>query len=526
MSRLRSGTVVAVVVALLATAAAVAAAESYRRDAEHHTLQGRAVALSELLGSFAREIESALGAAVAIAAVVGSDPSRFAAAVEPQLDRGVLGNLTLLRVGSGAAEPLAHAGAGRPLLLESLERADLERLRAVAGDARPAVVKLATVGGLRVLAIAVAAGEGTVVYAESPISMLAAAFPAAGSEGIDFALYLGARAAPETLLVASTEELPLRGSLATQPTELASAPALLVVRSREPLTEALTSSLPWLVALVGAALTAVAGGIIELRGRRVRAEAARRQLVEQNERLREVDRMKDELVAVASHELRTPLTSILGYVSVLQDEGDELTDEHRRFVGVIERNAKRLLGLVGDLLFVARAEAGGLRLEREPVDLRTIVEECLETHRPGAEGAGVMLDLSARDDAPVIDGDPDRLAQLVENLVSNAIKFMPGGGRLGVRLASEGGCAVLEVEDTGLGIPAGEQEHLFERFFRSSTARAAAIQGTGLGLTIAKAIVEAHGGTISFTSEEGVGTVFRVGLPLRVVAPAPFVLAG
>ena len=236
--------------------------------------------------------------------------------------------------------------------------------------------------------------------------------------------------------------------------------------------------------------------------------------------------MKDELVAVASHELRTPLTSILGYVSVLQDEGDDLTDEHRRFVGVIERNAERLLGLVVDLLFVARVEAGGLRLEPEQVDLRTIVEECLETHRPSAEGAGVTLDLSACDDAPVVDGDPDRLAQLVENLVSNAIKFMPGGGRLDVRLASEGGCAVLEVEDTGLGIPAGEQEHLFERFFRSSTARAAAIQGTGLGLTIAKAIVDAHGGTISFTSEEGVGTVFRVGLPLRVVAPAPFVLAG
>ncbi len=526
MSRLRSGTVIAVVATLLATAAAVAAAESYRRDAEHHHLQARAVALSELLGSYAREIESALSAAGAIAAVVGSDPSRFAAAVGPRLDRGVLGNLTLLRVGSGAAEPLAHAGTGRPLLLESLERTDLERLRAVAGGERPAVVKLATVGGLRVLAIAVAAGEGTVVYAESPISMLAAAFPAAGSEGVDFALYLGARAAPETLLVASTEELPLRGSLVTQPTELASAPALLVLRSREPLTEALTSWLPWLVALVGAALAAVVGGIIELRGRRARAETARRQLLEQNERLHEIDRMKDELVAVASHELRTPLTSILGYVSVLQDEGDELTDEHRRFVDVIERNARRLLGLVADLLFVARVEAGGLRLEREQVDLRTIVEECLETHRPYAEGAGVTVGLSVCHGAPVVDGDPDRLAQLVENLVSNAIKFMPGGGRVDVRLASEDGRAVLEVEDAGLGIPAGEQQHLFERFFRSSTARTAAIQGTGLGLTIAKAIVDAHGGTISFASEEGAGTVFRVGLPLSVVAPEPLVLVG
>lgn len=526
MSRLRSGTVVAVVVTLLATAAAVAAAEGYRRDAERDQLRARAVTLSELLGSYAREVESALGTAGAIAAAVDSDPSRFAAAVEPRLDRAVLGNLTLLHVGSGAAEPLAHVGEGRPLLLQSLARADLERLRAVAAGERPAVVKLATVDGLRVLALAAAAGAATVVYAESPISMLATAFPAAEPEGIDFALYLGARAAPEALLVASTEELPLRGSLATQPTELASAPALLVVRSRAPLTEALTSWLPWLVALVGAALAAVVGGIVELRGRRARAEIARRRLVEQNDRLREIDRMKDELVAVASHELRTPLTSILGYVNVLQDEGDELTDEHRRFMGVIERNAKRLLGLVADLLFVARIEAGGLRLEREQVDLRTIVEECLETHRPRAESAGVTLCLSAGDDVSVVDGDPDRLAQLVENLVSNGIKFMPGGGRLDVRLASEGGCAVLEVEDTGLGIPAAEQGHLYERFFRSSTVRAAAIQGTGLGLTIAKAIVEAHGGTISFTSEEGVGTVFRVGLPLRVVAPAPFVLAG
>lgn len=526
MSRLRSGTVVAVVATLLLTAAAVAGAESYRRDAEHEQLRARAATLSELLRSYAREVESALVTTGAIAAVVDSDPARFAAAVEPRLDRAVLGNLTLLRVGSGEAEPLAHVGTGRPLLLGLLDATDLERLSAVAGGERPAVVKLATVGGLRVLAIAAAAGEGTVVYAESPISMLATAFPSAEPEGVDFALYLGARAAPAALLVASTEDLPLRGLLVGEPTELASAPALLVLRSTEPLAEALTSRLPWLVALAGAVLAAVVGAIVELRRRRTRAEAARRQLVEQNERLREIDRMKDELVAVASHELRTPLTSILGYVNVLQDEGDELTEEHHRFLGVIERNARRLLGLVADLLFVARVEAGGPRLEREQVDLRTIVEECLETHRPQAEGVGVTVGLSACHGAPVVDGDPDRLAQLVENLVSNAIKFMPGGGRVDVRLASEDGCAVLEVEDAGLGIPAGEQERLFERFFRSSTARAAAIQGTGLGLTIAKAIVDAHGGTISFASEEGAGTVFRVGLPLRVVAPEPLVLAG
>ncbi|MCC6223904.1 MAG: hypothetical protein IT201_10505 [Thermoleophilia bacterium] len=520
MRHLRSATTLVVLAILLATGGAVAAAESHRRDAELDELTARAVVLAELLSSYARELESALVTTGAIAAVVGSDPARFVAEVEPRLDRSVLGNLTLVRVGGESAEPLASVGEGRPLLLGGLERVELERLRRIATGERPGVVKLATVGGIRVLAIAAAGGDGTAVYAESPISMLATAFPAAQPEGIDFALFLGQGTAPASLLVASTEELPLDGPLVTRAVDLASAPATLALRPRGSLIGGLSGSLPWLVAATGVVLAAVAGLILELRRRRARADEERRQLAEQNERLREIDRMKDELVAVASHELRTPLTSILGYVRVLREEGDELTVEHRRFLGVIERNARRLLDLVSDLLFVARVDAGGIRLELERIDLAAIVRDCLETHRQRAQTGGLTLSFASDGGVPAVDGDPGRLAQLVENLVANAIKFTPGGGRVEVRLSGTGrGGVALEVEDTGLGVPADEQERLFERFFRSSTARTAAIQGTGLGLAIAKAIVDAHGGRISFASEEGVGTVFRVELPAARAEP-------
>lgn len=521
MRHLRSATALVVLTILLATGAAVAAAESHRRDAELDELNARAAVLAELLSAYAREIESALVTTGAIAAVVGSDPARFVAEVEPRLDRSVLGNLTLVRVGGDSAEPLARVGEGRPLLLGGLEQAELERLREIATGERPGVVKLATAGGgLRVLAIAAAAGDGTAVYAESPISMLATAFPAAQPEGVDFALYLGEGTAQAGLLVGSTEELPLDGPLVTRPIDLASAPATLTLSAREPLIGGLSGWLPWLAAAAGMAVAAIAGTILELRRRRTRSEEAGRRLAEQNERLREIDRMKDELVAVASHELRTPLTSILGYVRVLGEEGDELTVEHRRFLGVIERNARRLLDLVSDLLFVARVDAGGIRLERERVDLAAIVRDCLEIHRQRAETGGLTLSFVPDGGVPAVDGDPGRLAQLVENLVANAIKFTPGGGRIEVRLSGDApGGLLLEVEDTGLGVPADEQERLFERFFRSSTARAAAIQGTGLGLAIAKAIVDAHGGRISFTSQEGVGTVFHVELPAAPAEP-------
>jgi PAS domain S-box-containing protein len=249
---------------------------------------------------------------------------------------------------------------------------------------------------------------------------------------------------------------------------------------------------------------------------RAEAEAAREQLAEQNEALRKADRLKDEFVALVSHELRTPLTSIIGYVDLVSDEeGGPVTDDQRHFLDVIKRNSQRLLSLVGDLLFVAQVESGKLTLETGPVDLAGVARDCLEAARPRAGEKEIELVLEA---VPVsgFEGDRLRLAQLLDNLVSNAIKFTPKGGRVQIGVARGGDDAVVTVTDTGIGIPAAEQKRLFERFFRAESATRLAIPGTGLGLTISKAIAEAHGGAITVASREGQGTTFAVVLPLAV----------
>jgi PAS domain S-box-containing protein len=247
---------------------------------------------------------------------------------------------------------------------------------------------------------------------------------------------------------------------------------------------------------------------------RADAEGAQRALAEQNERLRELDRLKDEFIALVSHELRTPLTSIHGYLELVLDGGaGELGPEQQRFLSVVERNTKRLMQLVGDLLFMAQVEAGKLALDLEEVDLNEVLAECIEAAKPVADDRQVELvtDLA---ETPTMLGDRSRLAQVLDNLISNALKFTPASGRVSVRVSRTGRDAVVEVADTGVGIPAEEQDRLFERFFRSSNATEQAIPGSGLGLTIAKTIVERHEGSIEIESAEGKGTTVRVRLPL------------
>ena len=259
------------------------------------------------------------------------------------------------------------------------------------------------------------------------------------------------------------------------------------------------------------------GAIFDVSDRK-RAEAERERLLadlaERNERLLELDRLKDEFIALVSHELRTPLTSIRGYTELLLDgEAGALGDDQRQFLGVVERNAHRLLHLVGDLLFLAQVEAGKLVLDVGAVDLGAIASESVEAARPQADTKGITLTL-ATGPVPLVAGDRARIGQLLDNLVSNAIKFTPESGRVDVRVRTLRKRAVVEVRDSGIGIPANERQHLFQRFYRTSTATEQAIQGTGLGLAISKAIVDAHDGRITLTSEEDVGTTFRVELPL------------
>jgi signal transduction histidine kinase/CHASE3 domain sensor protein len=230
---------------------------------------------------------------------------------------------------------------------------------------------------------------------------------------------------------------------------------------------------------------------------------------------RELDRLKDEFVATVSHELRTPLTSMMGFLEMIREgEAGELTDEQKRFLAIVYRSSERLQRLVGDLLFVARLDAGGLQLQFGEARLDEIVGDAVESSAALARSREVEL-VAELEDVPPVVGDKERLGQLVGNLVSNALKFTPAGGRVTARSFVDGSHAVIEIADTGIGIPEAEQSRLFQRFFRSSTATEQAIPGTGLGLVISKAIAEAHGGSIGASSKPGVGTCFRVEIPLE-----------
>jgi PAS domain S-box-containing protein len=247
----------------------------------------------------------------------------------------------------------------------------------------------------------------------------------------------------------------------------------------------------------------------------VAAEADRERLLheleQQNDQLREFDRLKDEFVASVSHELRTPLTSIVGYLELFR-EGSVLDEEHDTMLRVIDRNAERLLDLVSDLLFAAQVAAGKpLVLTVDPVDLADIVAQAVTAAGPRAEQAGLTFDVSAC--PAVIQADNMRIAQVVDNLISNAIKFSRPGGKISIELRERADFVVLSVADTGIGIPVEDHPSLFSRFYRAKAATDLAIQGTGLGLAIVKAAVEAHGGEITFKSEVGVGTTFEVALP-------------
>jgi PAS domain S-box-containing protein len=250
---------------------------------------------------------------------------------------------------------------------------------------------------------------------------------------------------------------------------------------------------------------------------RKEAEADRETLLSQaqmqNERLRELDRMKDEFVALVSHELRTPLTSIRGYLELLLEDAERFEQTHTDWLSVIDRNSERLLRLVEDLLLKAQVNAGKVALTVKEIDVAAIVEHSVETGAPVATARGIAL-VSSAGPVPPVAADPVRHGQVIDNLISNALKFTPAGGRVEVRSSERNSRARIEIADTGTGISTAEQERLFERFYRTAQAQTDAIPGVGLGLSIAKAIVEAHGGTLSCESVEGAGTTFAIELPL------------
>jgi two-component system sensor histidine kinase GlrK len=270
---------------------------------------------------------------------------------------------------------------------------------------------------------------------------------------------------------------------------------------------------------LAAATTALAEGVY--RPARVESNdeigALARSFNKMAERLREIDGLKEQFYATVSHELRSPLTSAREAAHVLQQGGPgPLTEKQEKLVGIIHNSSDRLLRLVSQILDLSRLNAGLLPLDRKPCDLTRAARRAVKEMRVQAEERGVTLSYDAGPGTFEILADEDRIVQVLVNLLANGIRFTPAGGAVTVRLVDSGPTVELQVEDTGMGIPADKLPLVFDRYQQAHSGKG----GTGLGLAIVRGLVNAHGGRIGVNSEEGKGTRFTVVLP-RGAADVP-----
>jgi len=232
--------------------------------------------------------------------------------------------------------------------------------------------------------------------------------------------------------------------------------------------------------------------------------------------LRELDASKSEMMATLNHEMRTPLTSILGYLEVVRDgDGGTVPPAADEMLSAVEHSARRLHSIVDEMLVLTRLDAHGLEVTMNPLDVRSVVERVVEQLTPIAEGRQVDLRLEIDDAVPIVLGDDSRLGHAITTVAENAVKFTPSHGTVtvSVTVRKHHRPVVITVSDTGMGVPAADLPHLFERFYRGSNALQSAVSGSGLGLAIARGIVEVHGGRIRALSVLGEGTTMIITLP-------------
>lgn len=232
---------------------------------------------------------------------------------------------------------------------------------------------------------------------------------------------------------------------------------------------------------------------------------------------KEVDRLKSEFIAQVSHDLRTPLTSIKGYIENLNDRiAGDLTERQQDYLVRMNKNANKLMRLINELLDVSRVESGKLEMSYEEVSLRDLILEAMSNMQQPASDKNVRLMATDLSDNGRIRGDGNKLEQVLTNILENAIKFTPAGGQITVSLQRENGFLRTSVKDTGIGIPPDEQARVFDRFHRGARAAQMQAEGAGLGLFIARSIVETHGGKIWITSKTGGGSEVSFTLPVIV----------
>ncbi|WP_035106612.1 two-component system histidine kinase PnpS [Desulfovirgula thermocuniculi] len=228
---------------------------------------------------------------------------------------------------------------------------------------------------------------------------------------------------------------------------------------------------------------------------------------------KKLEQMRTEFVANVSHELRTPLTSLKGFLETLLEGAADDPDTCRRFLKIMQEETERLTRLIDDLLHLSKIEERRVVHRWQPVDIHAVIHRVVSLFHPQAAEKGVALEAVVPADLPGVYGDPDLLAQVLINLVDNAVKYTPAGGRVTVRAREEKGGLRVEVEDTGIGIPPESLPRVFERFYRVDKARSRELGGVGIGLAIVKHIVRAHGGKIGVESTPGRGSLFYFTLP-------------
>jgi len=244
-------------------------------------------------------------------------------------------------------------------------------------------------------------------------------------------------------------------------------------------------------------------------------------LAQANMSLFESNRLKGHFLATVSHELRTPLNSILGFSDVLLSSAQVLNEKQARWVDNIRTSGQQLLNLINDILDLARIEAGKMEVRPEEISLSDLFDGLLTMFRPLAGRKNIELVAQFGGAVPLVRQDPGKLRQILSNLVSNAIKFTPEGGRVILRADTDRNSLVLTVTDTGVGIAPEDRDAVFEKFRQAGTVLTREHEGTGLGLSIVRELCKLLGGDVTLQSELGRGSAFRVALPLRTASESP-----
>lgn len=249
---------------------------------------------------------------------------------------------------------------------------------------------------------------------------------------------------------------------------------------------------------------------------------ATKELRDSNQKLIEMDATKDEFVSMASHQLRTPLTSIKGYISmVLEGDAGKISAQQRQLLSEAFASSERMVHLIGDFLNVSRLQTGKFMIDRHETDLVKLIGQEVESMRPVAETHDVLINFSKPSVMPLLYVDDGKLRQVVMNFLDNAVYYSPDTTAINVRLAVEEGSVIFEVIDQGMGVPKEVQKHLFTKFFRAENARRQRPDGTGIGLYLAKKVIDAHGGSVIFRSKLGKGSVFGFRLPIKKLSLPP-----